>query len=122
MIVPRLVIAGTHSAVGKTTVTLAILAALKAALGHPGGLTVTDQDDGRVAVGEADAHDRLTSGDHHGYDQLLLLHHVLDESDLATDLHLFKNRSKGIDERPARKRPQVCRKWQGRYHAGIGSF
>lgn len=30
MIVPRLVIAGTHSGVGKTTVTLAILAALKA--------------------------------------------------------------------------------------------
>src|SRR6185503_5086952 len=30
MIVPRLVIAGTHSGVGKTTVTLAVLAALKA--------------------------------------------------------------------------------------------
>ena len=30
MIAPRLVIAGTHSGVGKTTVTLAILAALNA--------------------------------------------------------------------------------------------
>ena len=69
--------------------------------------------DGRVTTGDADGHDRLASRNLYGYDQLLLLDQVPDESDLTVDIRLFKRRLKRIDERSSLKRLQVSRKGQG---------
>ena len=80
---------------------------------HGAGQTGLAGHDGGTAAGDADGYDRLASGNRYGYDQLLLLDQVLDESDFTRDLRLFKNWL---------KRLQICRKEQAGQNPCRGSI
>lgn len=76
--------------------------------------------DGGVTAGGPEAHRRLPAGNRDGDDQLLLGHQMPDETDLAPDARLFQDRLQRINQRPARKGPQVCGQRQGRHRPRAG--
>src|SRR5437773_4374742 len=72
-------------------------------------------------TGEVDAHARRASGDRNGNNQRFFFDPVLNEPDLAWNVHAFEDRFERINERPSGKLRQVGGQVQGGHDPGASA-